>query len=594
MMFINKKIFLFIIVISNLSAMDLGYINGNVEAIHRMMQLNISMGNALVSVAMEMSERDPEQANNIFSRAIEIQETYNPNLEMPWPEFAYIFKAKLLFNCNGIERDRNGAFKILRECFSKYRNPSAMLTLGDLYEKSPDIGNYFYLAATCYKLGNSQNSTRKPEDDRFMCGYRYARLLYLDKIKHTQSDQLQELLGYVRPMSYNINMDPIKSSMFIDAFVLYVDILSDNTNYYSDNSITDEFIKFGIPLMHFCASSGDASSMHQLGVLYRHGLYVDKDIEKAKSYFENALNSDDTQANLVTKAYMYIRGDGVTIDKKKGVELLFRAKSGPSDITDVMINFEQDILGVINSDTINKEPIAESSIPIDAVYTEHVAAPSNSIDTETIIDKPEVISKPANSVNIKGKKPNKRRTNKVDQVPTATPSNKLPAILPYKTIIDKCNELSIRIDKSYIEFDSKKSSFIIHDIKYGKVFEFPVDDGELHSYVTYPKHLTYDNRVKEQQKGNKGPECADPHKFSIAIDLLMQYFWVSSPFKGKSNKDKQWLHAAVWRNEKQKGIFEYTFSGSENILYHRMFRKTGDVGVTFMQKVTGKNLKNKI
>ena len=500
----------------------------------------------------------------------------------PWNMQALLQKGTALYHGKGIVKDREKALNCYRECFKKYKDPKSLLMIGEYYEDAV-IDNHFQLAAGHYKKAADMGEP--------MGAFRYARLIYNDKI--TSENALEEALHYLRLSIYNTSSDLMLTQMN-DALFMYATTLLDNDR-------DEEFMKLGLPCLRKAASQGDASSMHQLGILYRHGLYVDKDIAKGEDYFNKALHSEDTQANLVTKMYMFMRGDGVAMDKKKAIELLAQAANGPSDIRDLYMHFADDIAQVEKQDTIEQQAKAIAQLPVaDEIKTEttqqspaatlqkvtsvqdkknikkiwkkkeQVSAGVSATQSEPVAAQTKIkqeLIQPASVTSTSKIATKKRFANVLDMLRVKRES--LPKTFPYQTIIEKCNKLSLSQDGSYIEIDPKKMLILIHDPRFKKLFGFEYDEGEFHHDIE-PRAFKYHDRVIEALE--KNVENSEVHKFGRAADYVMQLFGVLNPYQNKKND--MLAHPAISLKQKLKGQFELTFFKTKRdyILYHRMFK----------------------
>ena len=469
----------------------------------------------LLARAMLM-ENDETEAYKIYSKLA------NQNSSKMWHAQALLQKGKALETGKGTEKNIKEAITCYQKCYKIHKDPQALLSLGDLY----DLADNYSLAAAYYK--------KAFENGEPMAGYRYARLLYLDRIKYEFENipqinipQIVELLFYIEPLIRASADKPLIIKSAPDALFMYATLLL-------ENDLIEKFLAIGLPALHLATSHGDAASMHQLGILYRHGLYVEKDIEKAKEYFAKALNSEDKQENLVTKAYMYMRGDGVQKDKEKAVRLLDQASEGKWNIQSILDNYADEIYEVRSK---WEEDALKKQKPIDFydnIHFPHALMASWFTPREV---KPLVIRNILDTLKV---------------------NTEIPQVFPYKTIVEKCNALSQPIDGSLIAIDVDKQLVLIND------------DIE-------PAPFTYDKRIKKQLTASLGNK--DPHKFGIAADYVMQLFGVLNPYLSlKKNKEEDNLvhPAEQTKPESQEGHFEYGFFKSKKghyKLYHRFFKK---------------------
>ena len=477
-----------------------------------------------------------------------------------WHEQALLQKGCSLRYGKGVAQDLKEALKCYQICFKRHKSTKALLYLGELCESA---GNYT-LAGEYYK--------KALENQEPMAAFRYARLLYLEKIEFKTENQLDEILHYIRPIIRACAESDSILKASIDTLVLYAMILL-------DNDCDDEFITIGLPGLHVAAQHGDASAMHQLGILYRHGLYVEKDLATAEKYFQRALNSENTQANLVTKFYMYLRGDGVSEDKNRAVEYLEQAKNGDSNIQDILDDYAKEIEEVESlvvrvekqSKTTRANVPSDSDDDISEPTKKQLKREKRSLRRERIFRwfAPEISSVQVEQVNEQSKQ---RAIYSI--LDTLRVSRNIPKSFPYKTIVQKCNALSVPVDGSSIEIDRNKQVVLIHDPKFKKEFSLPFDEGEFH-YDIEPKTFKYDDRIKQQL--NISGSNKDPHKFGQAADYAMQLFGVLNPYLGKKKKKEDSLihPVALLKPSKENGNFEYTFFKSKKTykLYHRMFKK---------------------
>lgn len=145
----------------------------------------------------------------------------------------------------------------------------------------------------------------------------------------------------------------------------------------------------------------------------------------------------------------------------------------------------------------------------------------------------------------------------------------IPQSVPYQTVIQKCNKLSLPVDGSFITIDNNQE-IVISDPKFKKQFSFPFNRAEF-NYDIEPKPFKYDERVNQQLSSNSGNN--DPHKFGVAVDYLMQLFGTITSLK---RRNQTLIHAAVLLSSMRNGEFQYGFYKSKKntyILYHRFFKK---------------------
>jgi TPR repeat protein len=261
---------------------------------------------------MRIEEENPEEALKIYSFLA------NTNYSEEWHAQALLQKGRLLFKGNGVKKDTKAALDCYHKCYQKHKDPLALLAIGMYYQYCPDLDEKlidirFKLAAGYFKKGF--DVYKEPA-----CAFQYATLLYREKLPESKNLSAEDILKYIRPQISRAFSNPSIRYASNDALFLYGEILMNNAinpnNAINSNNYDEEFAVFGIRAFTIAAQQGDACSMLQLRNLYRHGLYVDKDIYKAESYAQQIQASEDTQANLVTKAYMYMRGDGVEQNKE--------------------------------------------------------------------------------------------------------------------------------------------------------------------------------------------------------------------------------------------------------------------------------------
>lgn len=484
---------------------------------------------------------DLKEAYNTYSYLSEMQS------DEPWHAHALLNRACALEKGEGVRQDKKAALSYYQECFKKHKEPKALLAIARHYEEDATFLKNYELAAGFYKKAFSLGEP--------MAGYDYARLIYNEKIKPETQSEADEIIAYVRPA--------VKAGI-TEALYLFATVLLDNDR--------EEFVEEGLPALFQAAKNGDAFSTLQIGIFFKNGLYVGKDTALAQKLFEKAFAMEDTPLNLLAQGYMHIHGIGVTRNVKLGQHILDGAQNSLSEINHIIKNLFSgaEKLGAI----LPTKEIKETSLEV-----KPSAQPEDK--TKLNVEQPSALTPPTLSVQITKPAPALVPPS-LPPAPKETPKTNIPKQLNYKTLLDKCNALSIDEDGSRIEIDMNNHNILVHDPKYNNEYSIPFEDEEFQWNIN-PKRFKYDPRIAIWHTKTLKELKADPdirwkiltHRFGKAADYAIQLVGVKNPYLLKGKQDQERLvHCAESVNQKTKGHFEFTFygSGKKKVLYHRHFK----------------------
>ncbi len=479
-----------------------------------------------------MDSDDPKEAYGILDGLTEL------NSNEKWHAGALIYKGQMLAKGEGVKQDRNAALDCYLACYKKHRDPMALLTIGNHYEEESKTADEFEKAAGYFKKAFA-NGTGDP-----MAGYRYARLIYNENIK-PEHEEVTDILKYAAPAVVN---------SITEALYLFASTLLDNNH--------DSFAELGLPAFLQAAKQGDAFSALQLGIFYKNGLYVPKDKEFAQAIFNKALATEDTPLNMTAKAYMYKHGLGVAKDTVKAKKLLDEARpsldANQSFIDNLFCSEDDKLTAISDPAMLRTQPIAAQEV------------------NQPVLPKPTQIVESKEPTDLKIEKPVQKNDEKKDAL--IVPIKKE---ISHKTLLDKCNELSLKQDGSSLEIDIKNNKIFVHDPQYKNEFIVPFEEAEFQHNANIVQFM-YDKRIKAWFTKTLKKLKADPeirwkistHRFGKAVDYLMQLVGLKNPFVGKKKDNDRLLHEAESITQKNRGHFEYTFrkQGANAILYHRHYR----------------------
>ncbi len=480
---------------------------------------------------------NPKEAYEIYSGLADIDS------DEPWHAMALLSKGMALAKGDGVAKNRPAALACFEDCYKKHNDPKALLAIGDHYEDETRLLDNYNKAASYYKKAFANGEP--------MAGYRMARLIYNENIKPETKSEVLEIIKYTIPAA-NANIT--------EALYLLASVLLDNDD--------ESFTEVGLPAFLQAAKNGDSFSALQLGILYKNGLHVPKDTEFAQKIFNKALNMEDTAVNKLAKAYMYKHGIGITKDSIRANKLLKEARP--------QLGVNQSYIDNLFSE---EDALTIKSTPSPAA---NVAIPSNS-KASTEAPKPNQILQSKEAANLGKVLEEKKEQAK----PVLKAEQKIAPVIPvqkeikYKTLLDKCNEYSIKEDGSFLEIAVKNNQILIHDPQYKNEFVVPYEEAEFHHNANLIQ-FRYDDRLKIWFNKSLKELKADPetrwkiptHRFGKAADYLMQLVGIKNPYLAKKKNNDRLVHEAKSITQKNQGHFEYTFrkEGKKLILYHRNYR----------------------
>lgn len=524
---------------------------------HRLMMQSIVNGDINSAFLMKaMNSDDPKEAYEIYSQLTETDSNE------PWHEIALLLKGQALLKGNGTLQNKSEALKCFQECYKMHKSSKALLSLGDYYEQEATLPGNFKIAADMFKKGFNAGDP--------MAGYRLARLIYNENIPPVSQSEIDDIIKYTAP--------GVKAGLK-EPLYLFASVLLDNNHAL--------FTSHGLPAFLGAAKQGDASSALQLGILFKNGLYVPKNEKLAQELFNKALAMEDTPENILAKAYMYKNGVGIPQNPQLANILFTKARSS---IT-ANLEFVDRLFAKDNTlDFVKASPDTPIKLALKPLLPEPLnllAETPKALETKS--SKVTKESLPAVPVGKREKIAAEAPATVKEVVPAIKPA--LPPFLPQqikcKTLLDRCNALSLQEDGSSLELDLMRKLILIHDPKYKNEFVVPFDESELNYRVNLVS-LRYDDRInqwfnrslKSLKSDDETRWKINTHRFGRAVDYLMQVIGVKNPILNQAKKNQfQLMHAAESITQKNKGHFEYTFrkEGSKNFIFHRMYRPYGDM-----------------